>query len=95
MAEVLKALGEHNGEKVEILKGRYGPYIKFAKKNITLPKGKEPADYTLEDVIPLLPAAKGGKKKAAAKKAPAKKADAKPAVKKKAPAKKKTAAKKA
>jgi DNA topoisomerase-1 len=98
MAEVLKNLGEHNGEKVEILKGRYGPYIKFAKKNITLPKGKEPADYTLEDVIGLLPAAKGGKKKAAAKKAPAKAtgkampakkpAVKKPTAKKKAPAKK-------
>ena len=95
-AEPLKDLGLHEGEKVVILKGRYGPYIKFAGKNITLPKGKEPESFTLEEAIPLLPAAKG-KKKAAAKKAPAKKAaasDAKPAAKKKAPAKKKTAAKK-
>ncbi len=95
--EPLKDLGEHNGEKVVILKGKYGPYIKFAGKNITLPKDKEPEAFTLADAIPLLPAAKGGKKKAAAKKkkAPAKKAEgAKPTAKKKAPAKKKPAAKK-
>ena len=91
--EPLKDLGAHpeSGEKVVILKGRYGPYIKYAGKNITLPKEMEPASVTMEQVMPLLPAAgaKAGKKKAAAKKAPAKKAAAK------APAKAKPAAKKA
>ena len=100
-ATALKELGEHpdTGEKIVILKGRYGPYIKFGKKNVTLPKGTKPEDFTLEEALPLLPAAGGkkkapAKKKAAAKKSPAKKATAetKP-VAKKAPAKK-TAAKK-
>lgn len=92
----LKDLGEHptSGEKIAVLKGRYGPYIKFGKKNVTLPKGTEVESFTLEDAVKLLPAAKG-KKKAAAKKAPAKKAAAKTAAKtvakaagKQAPAKK-------
>ncbi len=94
--EPLKDLGTHpeSGEKVVILKGRYGPYIKYAGKNITLPKEMEPAGVTMEQVLPLLPAAgakSGGKKKPAAKKAaakaPAKTAAKKPAAKK-APAKK-------
>ncbi len=77
--EPLKDLGEHEGEKVVILKGRYGPYIKFGGSNITLPKDKAPEDFTLADAIPLLANAKPskGKKKPAAKKAPAKKAPAK------------------
>lgn len=82
----LKELGEHptSGEKISVLKGRYGPYIKFGKKNVTLPKGTEVESFTLEDAVALLPAS-GGKKKAAAKKAPAKKAAS---TAKKAPAKK-------
>jgi DNA topoisomerase-1 len=86
----LKDLGLHNGEKVVILKGRYGPYIKFGGKNITLPKGSVPEEFTLEEAIPLLPAA-GGKKSASKAKKPAAKASAKPAAKKeaaKSPAKK-------
>lgn len=78
--EPLKTLGEHEGEKVVILKGRYGPYIKFAGKNITLPKEITPEDATLEAVVPLLGAGKAKKtsaKKPAAKKAPAKKPAAK------------------
>ncbi len=79
--EPLKTLGEHDGEKVVILKGRYGPYIKFAGKNITLPKDITPEDATLEAVVPLLGSGKG-KKKAPSKKAPAKKTAGKKASKK-------------
>ena len=85
----LKELGEHNGEKVVILKGRYGPYIKFGGKNITLPKGSVPEEFTLEEAIPLLPAAgskASGKAKKSGAKKPAAKASAK-TVDKKAPAK--------
>lgn len=87
--EPLKDLGAHpeSGEKVVILKGRYGPYIKYAGKNITLPKEQNPEDATMESVLALLPAA--GSKPAAKKKAPARKAAAKK------PAAKKTATKKA
>ena len=34
---------------IQILNGRYGPYIKAGKKNVKVPKGKEPADLTLEE----------------------------------------------
>jgi DNA topoisomerase-1 len=96
--EPLKDLGAHpeSGEKVVILKGRYGPYIKYAGKNITLPKDIAPEAATMESVLSLLPAAdaKGGaKKKAPPKKAAAKAPTKKPAAKK--PAAKKPAAKKA
>lgn len=106
-AEVLKDFGEHpdEGGPLQVLKGQYGPYVKHGKTNATVPKGKEPADLTVDEAVALIAerAAKGPKKKKAAakKKAPAKKAAAKkpasdkPTAKKKAPPKKKAAAKKA
>jgi len=91
--QALKELGEHEGEPVRVMSGRYGPYIKFKKINATLPKDADPETIDLETAMKLVAEkeAKGGKK-AGARKAPAKK---KPAAKKKAPAKKKAAAKKA
>ncbi|MEM7773965.1 MAG: type I DNA topoisomerase [Pseudomonadota bacterium] len=87
-AQVLKDLGEHpaEGGKIEVLNGRYGPYVKHGKINATIPKGQDPAAVTLDEAIKLIAerAAKAGTKK----KAPAKKAAAK-----KAPAKKKAASK--
>ena len=98
-ATVLKELGEHPDDKgpVQVLDGRYGPYVKHGKINATIPNGTEPQDLTMEEAVKLIAerAAKSGKKKPARKKAaPKKKAAAKkkPAAKKKAPAKKKTAA---
>lgn len=95
-ANVLKDLGEHpeQGGKMQVLEGRYGPYVSHNKVNATVPKGTEPTDVTVEQAVSLLAerAAKTGKKpaKKAAKKAakkPAKKAATKKAAAKK-PAKK-------
>ena len=36
------------------MNGRYGPYIKYGKKNIGLPKGKQPEDITKEQAIELI-----------------------------------------
>jgi len=85
-AQPLKDLGEHpSGGVVQVMPGRYGPYVKWGKVNATLPKGLEPEAMTLEEALPLLEAKAGkGAKKAAPKKAAAKK----PAAEKKAPAKK-------
>lgn len=44
-------------EKITILNGRYGPYIKADKKNVRIPKGKEPAELTYEEVVELIEAA--------------------------------------
>lgn len=79
---VVKELGEHDGQKIQILSGKYGPYIKFGKKNVSLPEGQKPEDFTLENAIELVGAStKGGKKaagkKVAAKKSPINKADLK------------------
>ena len=104
-AKVLKDLGEHpDGGKMEVLDGRYGPYVKHGKINATVPKGKEPTELTVEEAIQLIaeraakaPAKKsraGSKGKAAAKKAPAKKAAEKKTPAKKAASKKSSAAKK-
>ena len=87
------------GTDVEIVNGRYGPYITDGKKNARMPKDREPASLTLEECQALLEAApergrRGAAKKAATKKAPAKKAATKKAAAKKT-ATKKAAAKKA
>ncbi len=38
---------------IQILNGRFGPYIKAGKKNVKIPKGKVPADLTLEECVTL------------------------------------------
>jgi len=38
---------------VKILNGRYGPYIVVGKKNVKIPKDKQPGELTLEDCIAL------------------------------------------
>ena len=43
-----KNLGEYNGEEVEVNNGRFGPYVRFGKMFISLPKGEDPLDVTLE-----------------------------------------------
>jgi DNA topoisomerase-1 len=63
-ATALKELGEHpDGGPVNVMDGRYGPYVKWAKVNATLPKGVEPADVTMEMALELInekAAKKGG-----------------------------------
>ena len=92
-------LKEFPDTEIQVLSGRYGPYITDGKKIANVPKEKEPTDVTLEEATALLEAAparngKGRKGKTAAKKEPAKKkaAPKKKAAKKAAP---KKAAKKA
>ena len=44
----IKTFGEEP-EQIEVLNGRYGPYIAFKGSNYRIPKGTEPASLTLED----------------------------------------------
>jgi DNA topoisomerase-1 len=86
-ANALKDLGPHpeGGGSIQIMSGRYGPYVKFGKVNATLPRDADPQSYSLEEAIALIAAKAGkpgGKKKTAAKKTPAKKAAAKKPAKK-------------
>lgn len=91
---------------IQILNGRFGPYIKAGKKNVKIPKGKVPAELTLDECVTLAAAApekRGRWGRPAAKTAEASpketapkaaKTAAKKSVVKKAVAAKKTATKK-
>lgn len=80
---------------VQILKGRWGPFITDGKKNARMPKEREPDSMTLEECLAALEAApdKRSRKKGSKKKAAKKKAARKKATKKKTSRKKKTAKK--
>jgi DNA topoisomerase-1 len=69
----LHELGEHpeHGGPVNVMDGRYGPYVKWEKVNATIPKGTEPADVTMDIAVQLIAErqAKGGKKRTTRKKA--------------------------
>ncbi len=64
-AKPLKELGDHpeKGGAVNVMDGRYGPYVKWEKVNATLPKGTEPGDVTMDVAVQLIAEkqAKGGK----------------------------------
>ena len=49
-----RSLGEFQGEDLVANNGRYGPYVKFGKKFISIPAGKSPTTITLEDAISLI-----------------------------------------
>ncbi len=42
-----KNLGIYKGEEVEVNNGRFGPYVRFGKVFISLPKGEDPLDVTM------------------------------------------------
>ncbi|PTX58544.1 DNA topoisomerase I [Kordia periserrulae] len=43
-----KTLGEYKGETVEVNNGRFGPYVKFGKKFISLDKGEDPLSVEMD-----------------------------------------------
>jgi DNA topoisomerase-1 len=90
-----RLIQDFEDEGIQVLNGRYGPYITNKAKNARVPKDREPKSLTLEECKELLAAApergRRGKKKVAKKKT-AKKAAKKKVAKKKA---KKKARKKA
>ena len=43
-----KNLGTYKGEEVEVNNGRFGPYVRFGKMFVSLPKGEDPLDVTIE-----------------------------------------------
>jgi len=66
-SSVIKELGDHPelGGKVQVLSGRYGPYVKHGKVNATLPKDRDPEQVKLQEAVELIAAksAKGPTKK--------------------------------
>ncbi len=96
-----RIIKEFEGSDIQVLNGRFGPYISDGTLNGKIPKDREPASLTLAEVQQLMaetgkPARKGfGAKKAAAKKAAVKKTTVKKDAAPKTPAAKKAPARKA
>ena len=55
-SSVVKKLGKHpdTGEELNVLDGRYGPYFKYGKKNISLPKDVDVEKFSVEDALELI-----------------------------------------
>ncbi len=55
-SSIIKELGEHPDDKkpVRIMKGQYGPYIKYKSLNATIPEEKDPAELTMEEALILI-----------------------------------------
>jgi DNA topoisomerase-1 len=92
---IINTFETEDGTTVQVLNGRFGPYITDGSKNAKVPKDAEPKALSLERCLEVLAAApeRRGRKKAAAKKASTKKAAAKKTAAKKGAARK-TASKK-
>ena len=46
-----KDLGEYNGEDIIVNNGRFGPYVKYGDKYVSIPKGVDPMRIEMEDAI--------------------------------------------
>ena len=55
-SSMIKDLGEHPEDKkpVRIMKGQYGPYIKYKSLNATIPEEKDPVEITMDDALILI-----------------------------------------
>ena len=53
---IIKDLGEHPEDKkpVRIMKGQYGPYIKYKSLNATIPEEKDPTELNMEEALILI-----------------------------------------
>jgi DNA topoisomerase-1 len=65
--KILRSLGPHpaDGQSMDLCDGKYGPYIKWAKVNVSLPKEQSPETLTPEQAIALLAEKTPGKSKKA------------------------------
>ena len=93
IADANRIILDFEDEGIQVLNGRYGPYITDKSKNARVPKDREPKTLTLEECKELLEAAPARRSKKKAKKKVAKKAAKKKVAKK--TAKKKASKKKA
>ena len=55
-SSIIKDLGEHPEDKkpVRVMKGQFGPYIKYKTLNATIPEERDPNELTMEDALILI-----------------------------------------
>jgi DNA topoisomerase-1 len=55
-SSIIKDLGEHPEDKkpVRVMKGQFGPYIKYKSLNATIPEEKDPTELTMEEALILI-----------------------------------------
>jgi len=55
-SSLIKDIGEHPEDKkpVRVMKGQYGPYIKYKSLNATIPEEKDPTELTMEEALILI-----------------------------------------
>jgi DNA topoisomerase I len=55
-SSIIKDLGEHPEDKkpVRVMKGQFGPYIKYKSLNATIPEEKDPSEITIEEALILI-----------------------------------------
>ena len=52
--ELPRTVGQHGGIDIICTKGRFGPYIKYGDKNVSLPRGTDPLKVDLDTCIKLV-----------------------------------------
>ncbi len=62
--KVLRPLGPHpdSGAQIDLLEGRYGPYVSDGKTNASIPKGRDPLTTSIDEAVELLAVARARKK---------------------------------
>ncbi|MBR5385361.1 MAG: DNA topoisomerase I, partial [Bacteroidales bacterium] len=49
-----RTVGTHEGVDIIATKGRFGPYLKYGNRNVSIPRGKDPLTITIEECVALL-----------------------------------------
>ena len=60
LLEFPRRVGQYEGADIVVLKGRFGPYIKYGDKNISLPRGADPLRISPEECVRLVQDAVSG-----------------------------------
>ena len=49
-----RTVGQYEGIDVIAMKGRFGPYLKYGDKNVSLPRGKDPLKVTIDECAEII-----------------------------------------
>ena len=54
LLQLPRSIGEYEGIEIKAFKGRFGPYLKYGERNISIPRGEDPLRISLERCIELI-----------------------------------------